>query len=86
MAYEVVFEAKVLKAMRHFPAADQRRLMSKAEALAEQPRPPGTEKLTDVVGWRLRVGDYRIVYRIDEMEETIIITRVSQRGDVYRKR
>lgn len=66
MPYEVVFEAKVLKAMRHFPDADQRRLLS--------------------VGWRLRVGDYRVIYRIDEMEETIIITRVSQRGDVYRKR
>lgn len=86
MPYEVVFEAKVLKAMRHFPDADQRRLLSKIEALADEPRPHGTEKLTDVVGWRLRVGDYRVIYRIDEMEETIIITRVSQRGDVYRKR
>ena len=86
MAYEVVFEAKVLKAMRHFPIAQQRRILSRIEALAEQPRPHGAEKLTDVVGWRLRVGDYRVIYRINEMEETIIITRVSQRGDVYRKR
>jgi mRNA interferase RelE/StbE len=86
VAYEVSFEAKVLKAMRRFPDADQRRLLARIEALADEPRPPGAIKLTDAVGWRLRVGDYRVIYRIAEMEETIIITRVSQRGDVYRKR
>lgn len=86
VAYDVVFEAKVLKEMSHIPDADQRRILLRIEALGEQPRPAGSEKLTDIVGWRIRVGDYRVIYRIEDMEETVIITRVSQRGDVYRSR
>lgn len=52
--------------------------------LAENPRPPGARKLTARDGYRLRVGDYRILYQVDDGAKVVIIYRVMSRGDVYR--
>lgn len=52
--------------------------------LAENPRPPGATKLTARDGYRIRVGDYRILYQIDDGAKAVIIYRVMARGDVYR--
>ena len=49
-------------------------------------RPHGAEKLIGAIGWRIRSGDYRIVYRIDDRLGLIVITRVSHQSDVYRRR
>ena len=60
------------------------RIVPKIEELAENPRPAGTRKLrgyTDI--WRIRVGDYRIVYIIDGENRTVTITRIAHRRDVY---
>lgn len=86
MAYDVELEPSVLKDLRGITAIDQARIVAKIESLGETPRPHGVEKLTAVDGYRVRVGDYRIVYRIDDLEEMVIVTRVSHRSDVYRRR
>jgi mRNA interferase RelE/StbE len=52
--------------------------------LAENPRPPGAKKLTAREGYRVRVGDYRVLYKVDDEAKAIIIFRVLPRGDVYR--
>ena len=60
------------------------RIVPKIEKLTENPRPAGTRKLrgyTDI--WRIRVGDYRIVYIIDGENRTVTITRIAHRRDVY---
>lgn len=53
-------------------------------ALAHEPRPQSSRKLTGREGWRLRVGDYRVLYDIDDVKQTITIVHVGHRRDVYR--
>jgi len=52
--------------------------------LAGNPRPVGNRKLTAREGYRVRVGDYRILYRIDYEAKSVVVYRVMSRGDVYR--
>jgi mRNA interferase RelE/StbE len=60
------------------------RLREAIGILAEEPRPPGSRKLTDADGYRVRVGDYRILYRVDDKEKKVFIYRVRHRREVYR--
>jgi len=70
--------------IRKLPARTQDRINNAIAGLAENPRPPGVKKLTARDGYRIRVGDYRVLYRIDDSERAVIIYRVMGRGDVYR--
>jgi mRNA interferase RelE/StbE len=54
------------------------------ENLAETPRPPRAEKLAGRSEWRIRVGDYRVLYLIDDPNRTITITKVAHRREVYK--
>jgi len=55
-------------------------------ALRSKPRPAGCTKLVGDAGWRIRIGDYRAIYDIDDAARTVTILRVKHRKDVYRKR
>ena len=70
--------------IRRLPAQTQERVNSVITRLAENPRPPGAKKLTARDGYRVRVGDYRILYQVDDGAKVVIIYRVMSRGDVYR--
>jgi len=59
------------------------RILRKIRALAKDARPPGSLKLTGDDGYRVRSGDYRILYRIDDASKRIFIYRVKHRKDVY---
>lgn len=61
------------------------RISARLAALAEKPRPPGAEKLTGLDAFRVRVGDYRIVYEVDDSAEVVVVTRVRHRREAYRK-
>ena len=85
MAYDVRFKASAAATVEKLPKSLQRRIIAKAEALAEDPRPPGVEKLKGEEGlYRVRVGDYRIVYRIEDKILRILVVRVGHRREVYR--
>ena len=84
--FKIDAQPELVKQMKGIPAHDQRRIRDRIKALATDPRPHGVEKLSAVEGWRIRMGDYRIVYRIDDTARVVIITRVAQRGSVYRRR
>jgi len=58
-------------------------ILKKIRALSEDARPPGSLKLTDEDGYRIRTGDYRILYRIDDALKRIYIYRIKHRKDVY---
>ncbi len=61
------------------------RLNQRILALRAEPYPPGARKLKGaLVGWRLRVGDYRVVYQVDDRAQTVAIVRVKHRREVYR--
>jgi mRNA interferase RelE/StbE len=59
------------------------RIIKKIRALAGDPRPHGCLKLTGEAGYRFRVGDHRVLYRIDDTSKRIYIYRVKHRKDVY---
>jgi len=60
------------------------RLVAKIDGLAAAPRPSGCRKLRGYKDlWRIRVGDYRVVYLIDDARKTVSVTRVAHRRDVY---
>jgi mRNA interferase RelE/StbE len=52
--------------------------------LADDPRPTGALKLTGRDGWRLRIGDFRVIYEIDDKQRNITVLHIGHRPDVYR--
>ena len=60
-------------------------IADKINRLKDNPRPPGCEKLTDEEGYRVRVRDYRILYRINDKSQIVFIHRVRHRREVYRQ-
>ncbi|NLW50695.1 MAG: type II toxin-antitoxin system RelE/ParE family toxin [Candidatus Brocadiaceae bacterium] len=87
MAYRVEIKASAIKEIAALPKRERRRVISAIEALADDPRPEGTRKLTGAEdAYRVRVGDYRIVYLIRDDVLTVFVVRVRHRRDVYRRR
>ena len=74
-------------ALRDLDALDPpvyRRLKAAILRLAREPRPSGALKLTGEEGYRLRIGDYRVLYRIDDASSTMFVYRVKHRREAYR--
>ena len=72
--------------LRRLPPGDAARLRGPILALAIEPRPPGAAKLTGTAFWRLRIGDLRIVYVIDDPEMLVVVLRVARRSErTYRR-
>lgn len=83
--YRLLIQPPAEKDWRKLPADLLQRIHARLLALQETPRPPGALKLAgDWEGWRLRVGDYRILYLIDDTAQTVTIARVRHRREVYR--
>ena len=82
--YRIQFRASVEKAFRLIPRQDRRRILARIESLAANPRPGGCEKLTGHERYRVRQGNYRIVYSIQDEELTVWIVKIGHRKDVYR--
>jgi mRNA interferase RelE/StbE len=86
MAYEVEVTATAAEAIVRLPRQDQSRVQRKIDALAEDPRPHGAVKLTGLRdAYRLRSGDYRIVYTIDDTIRVVSVRRVAHRREAYRR-
>ena len=83
-AYKLSFKKSVQKDFDTIPKKDLKRILSRIKTLAENPRPPGCEKLTGQERYRLRQGQYRIVYSIQDDELTVWIVKVGHRKDIYR--
>lgn len=70
--------------LRRLPRSAFERLNEQIMALREEPRPPGVRKLKGKLeGWRVRVGQYRILYQIDDEEKVVTIARVWHRRGMY---
>ncbi|MGH9765457.1 MAG: type II toxin-antitoxin system RelE family toxin [Blastocatellia bacterium] len=82
--YAVEFKSSARKELESLSDRLITRALTKIENLSDDPRPPGSKKLRGYKDiWRVRVGDYRIVYIIDDMEKLVSITRVAHRKAVY---
>ncbi|MEE8391369.1 MAG: type II toxin-antitoxin system RelE/ParE family toxin [Anaerolineae bacterium] len=86
MAYEILVKLSVEKDIRRLSHNVRERVVSAILALRQDPRPSGVRKLKGKgeEGWRIRVGQYRVVYQIDDNLRQITIYRVRHRRDVYR--
>jgi mRNA interferase RelE/StbE len=83
-AYKVYFRESVEKDFSVVPKKDLKKILRRIEALAENPRPSGCEKLTGQERYRVRQGRYRIVYSIQDEALTVWIVKVGHRKEVYR--
>ncbi|GAB4528905.1 MAG: type II toxin-antitoxin system RelE/ParE family toxin [Anaerolineae bacterium] len=85
MSYHVVIANSAKRDLRRLSSDLQRRIAARLEALKSTSRPAGASKLRNREGqWRIRVGDYRIIYQIDEDKRLVIILRIKHRREAYR--
>ena len=70
---------------RKLPESTKERVRSTIDALAVDPRPRGATKLAGRDDFRVRVGDYRVVYAVDEARDAVIVARIAHRREVYRR-
>jgi mRNA interferase RelE/StbE len=83
--YRVVFRKSVAQDLRRIPNSDLRRTLATIDSLSEEPRPVGVEKLSGQEKYRVRQGNYRILYEIKDDEVIVVVAKVGHRRDVYRR-
>jgi mRNA interferase RelE/StbE len=82
--YRLEVKRSAAKEIGDLPKADCQRVVAKIQLLASNPRPNGCEKLSGAEKYRIRQGDYRILYEIDDSAKLVIIVKVGNRREVYR--
>lgn len=85
MTYRVDVSPAARRDLRKFDPQVRRRVQAAIELLAESPRPPAAKQLVNSGGaWRVRTGDYRIVYEIHDDRILVLVLRVGHRREIYR--
>lgn len=84
LMYGVLFDPGALRELGKLPKAQQKRIARLIDSLAENPRPQGAEKMTEVEAYKLRVGDYRVIYAIRDEVLIVLIVKIGNRRDVYK--
>jgi mRNA interferase RelE/StbE len=83
--YAVVFARSARRELERLNVVLARRIISRVEALARDPRPRGCVKLQGAVDlWRIRLGDYRVIYAVDDPARLVDVRIVRHRSDAYR--
>ena len=82
--YSIFFKDSVRKELDSIPKIDLQRIIERISSLAENPRPLGCEKLSGQEKYRLRQGNYRIIYSIQDTQLTVWVVKVGHRREVYR--
>lgn len=84
MRYQVLITKRAQSEIAALDSRTFQRINEAILALAENPRPPGCKKLKDREGWRIRVGDYRVLYEIQDDVLLVLVVEVGHRKYVYR--
>jgi len=84
-SYKILIKPSAVKELEAIPEKDRSRIVYRIQGLAENPRPRGCEKLSDQDKYRLRQGNYRILYQVYDDEVIVVVVRVGKRGEVYKK-
>jgi mRNA interferase RelE/StbE len=82
--YEIEVRRRAQGALDRLPKTDIQAIIKAIKELAQTPRPRGVEKVKSTGLWRIRQGDYRIVYGIDDNQQLVIIVRIGHRREIYR--
>lgn len=83
-SYKILIKASAAKELENIPKKDNARIVDRIRSLAENPRPSGAEKLTGLNRYRVRQGDYRILYEICDKEVVIMVVKIGHRKEVYK--
>ena len=85
MGYEIEYKPAADRQLEKLAKSAQKRIIKRIEELAENPRPRGAKKLEGMDDlWRIRVGQYRVLYTIEDDVLMVLVVRVADRKDVYR--
>jgi mRNA interferase RelE/StbE len=84
MSYQVSILRRAQKELGNLSPGVFERVRDALRALAKEPRPTGCKKLQGREGWRIRVGDYRVLYTIDDAQKTVEVVYIGHRRDIYR--
>ena len=84
MAYQLLIKRSAEKELDTLPKQMRVRITNKLLALEEDPRPAGIRKLRGENAYRIRIGDYRVLYTIDDDQEIVTIYAIGYRREVYR--
>ncbi len=84
MRYQVSILRRAQKSLADLPGKDYQRVRDSIRNLGEEPRPSGCSKLSGRSGWRIRIGNYRVIYEIDDQERVVTVLDVGYRRDIYR--
>jgi len=85
VTYRIDVLPAAVRAIRKLPPEAKRRIQAVIDVLAEEPRPPAAKRVTARPEWRVRTGDYRVLYRIEDEVLTIVVVHAGHRRDVYEK-
>jgi mRNA interferase RelE/StbE len=83
MTYAVTILRSAQKQLAKLDAQTRSRIASAVHTLADDPRPPGCKKLTGRPAWRIRVGEHRVIYEIQDKELVVLVVTIGHRREVY---
>ena len=83
-SYKLVIKKSVAKDLKSIPKKDVKRILSAIQKLADKPRPSQAKKLSGQERFRIRQGNYRILYTIEDNRLVVCVVKVGNRRDVYR--
>jgi mRNA interferase RelE/StbE len=84
-SYSILLTRSAARELERVPAKDRQRIVTRIGALAGNPRPVGAEKLSGDEKYRIRQGDYRILFEIVDAELIVTVVRIGNRREVYRR-
>ena len=85
MAYEIAYKSSAVKELDKLPREIQRRILEAIQLLSDNPRPSGVKKLQSEIDlYRIRIGEYRVVYSIQDGQLKILVVAIGHRRDIYR--
>ena len=83
-SYSLLIKKSADRELRVIPKGNLRRIVDRINELALNPRPLGSEKLAGLDRYRIRQGDYRVVYAVDDDRRTVEVVKIGHRREVYR--
>jgi mRNA interferase RelE/StbE len=81
--YKILYTEAFYKSLKPIPSKDIRRILRKTRRLATDPRPTGCQKLAGQERYRVRQGNYRIIYSIEDVQLIVIVVNVGHRREIY---